>query len=227
METHEYIELSPLFGAASSETSEWLLSILTAQEWPEGKEILAEDDWGNAVYFIVSGWVKIRRRSSGREIAQSVLGRSDFFGEIAILDEPPRDTEAIALSPVRLYTLSAQRFIQTLFKDPQLHHKLLQLSIKRLRQTYARLHVHHHPATVKLARTLVSLAENYGTPTETGMEIFDLAPNDFADLSDISLEETERLLAKWKSKGWLEASETDRRLCVTNLKQLTHLLSSV
>ncbi|HAG79946.1 MAG TPA: transcriptional regulator, partial [Cyanobacteria bacterium UBA12227] len=73
----------------------------------------------------------------------------DFFGEMAILDESPRSTDVIALSQVKLLSVSAQRFIQTLFKDPQLHHRMLQLMVRRLRLTNLRFQRRHQPPAVK------------------------------------------------------------------------------
>ena len=80
------------------------------------RAVVMEDSWGNAIYFVVSGWVKVRRLSDDRAVSMAILGRGAFFGEMAILDESPRSNDVLALSPVRLLSVTAQRFIQTLFK---------------------------------------------------------------------------------------------------------------
>merc|ERR1739838_1190580 len=117
--------------------------------YPSDRLVLMEDAWGNAVYFVVSGWVKVRRRlSPHNSVALAILGRGDFFGEMAILDESARSN------------------------DPQLHHRMLQLMVKRLRQTNVRYQLRHRPPAVKLANTLVELAETYGQTTEKKCEIF-------------------------------------------------------
>ncbi|HBB32688.1 MAG TPA: transcriptional regulator, partial [Cyanobacteria bacterium UBA9273] len=128
MQTKAFSELFPLFNTANPETLEWLLSVGVEHEYPTGRAVLMEDAWGNAVYFIVSGWVKVRRLHGDDAVTLAILGKGDFFGEMAILDESPRSTDVVALSPVKLLSVSAQRFIQTLFKDPQLHHRMLQLA---------------------------------------------------------------------------------------------------
>ena len=64
---------------------------------------------------------------------------------MAILDESPRSSDAIAISQVTLLSVSAQRFIQTLFKDVQLHHRMLQLMVRRLRQTNVRFQLRNRP----------------------------------------------------------------------------------
>jgi len=171
MESTVVSENFPLLNAAETETLDWLLSVAIEQDFQPEEKILDDQSWGNAVYFIVSGWVKARRWYNENPTTLSIRGRGDFFGETAILDEPPRATEIITLSETKVISISAQRFIQTLFQDSQLHHKLLQITVRRVRQMDMRLQLRHHPPVVKLASTLINLAENYGKPTEEGMEI--------------------------------------------------------
>src|SRR4028119_2169799 len=204
MQTKAFSELFPLFNTANPETLEWLLSVVVEHEYPADRAVLMEDAWGNAVYFVVSGWVKVRRLYGENVVTLAILGRGDFFGEMAILDESPRSTDVIALSEVKLLSVSAQRFIQTLFKDPQLHHRLLQLMVRRLRQTNFRLQKRHQPSAVKLANILVSLAENYGQPTQIGTEIYNIPIKDLADVTDISLQDTAKIMDKLNSKGWIK-----------------------
>ncbi|MBD2020082.1 Crp/Fnr family transcriptional regulator [Leptolyngbya sp. FACHB-36] len=227
MQTEAFSELFPLLTAANPETLEWLLSVAVEHEYPANRAVLMEDAWGNAVYFVVSGWVKVRRLSGhGEEVVTlAILGRGDFFGEMAILDESPRSTDVIALSGVKLISISAQRFIQTLFKDPQLHHRMLQLMVRRLRQTNLRFQLRHQPPAVKLANTLVSLGENYGQDSLHGTEIFNIPYKDLADVTDIGVEETTKIMDKLNSKGWIKMDATSQTIHLINLKQLMHLAS--
>lgn len=226
MQTEAFSELFPLFKGANPETLEWLLSVAVKHEYPPDRVVLMEDAWGNAVYFVVSGWVKVRRRpSEEKAIALAIIGRGDFFGEMAILEESPRSNDVIALSPVRLISISAQRFIQTLFKDPQLHHRMLQLMVRRLRQTNLRSQIRHRPPAVKLANTLVELGENYGVKSEKVTEIFNIPYKDLADVTDITIEETSKLMEKLQSKRWLRINTERQTIQLINTKHLTHLAS--
>lgn len=222
-----FSELFPLFNAANPETLEWLLSIAQEHEYPADRAVLMEDAWGNAVFFIVSGWVKVRRLSEKSVLTLAILGRGDFFGEMAILDESPRSTDVIALSSVKLISVSAQRFIQTLFKDHQLHHRMLQLMVKRLRQTNQRFQIRHQPPAVKLASTLVSLGENYGQSTTTGKEIYNIPFQDLADVTDITLEETTKIMEKLIEKNWIKINASEEVIHLLNVKQLAHLAGRV
>ncbi|MBD2579052.1 Crp/Fnr family transcriptional regulator [Oscillatoria sp. FACHB-1406] len=223
METKAFSERFPLFNTVSPETLDWLLSVAVEHDYPAHRAVLMEDSWGNAVYFIVDGWVKVRRLAGESAATLAILGEGDFFGEMAILDESPRSTDVIALSDVELVSISAQRFIQALFKDPQLHHRMLQLMVQRLRQTNIRFQMRNQPPAIKLAKTLVTFAENYGKTTERGAEILNISHSDLADVSDITIDETRKILEKLEAKGWVEIQSAKNILCLVNLKQLTHL----
>lgn len=227
MQTEDFSELFPLFNTVNPETLEWLLSVADEHEYPAGRAVLMEDAWGNAVYFVLSGWVKVRRIVGEDGISLAILGEGDFFGEMAILDESPRSTDVIALSSVRLLSVHAQRFIQTLFKDPQLHHRMLQLMVRRLRQMNIRFQLRHQPPAVKLANCLVSMGENYGQVTETGREIYNIPFKDLADVADIGVEETTKIMEKLDSKGWIKIEPSRQVIHLINLKQLAHLAGKI
>ncbi|NER30037.1 MAG: Crp/Fnr family transcriptional regulator [Symploca sp. SIO1C4] len=201
MQTKAFSKLFPLFNTTNLETLEWLLSVAVKHEYPAGRAVLMEDAWGNAVYFIVSGWVKVRRLSGESTITLAILSQGDFFGEMAILDESPRSTDVVALSTVYLFSISAQHFIQTLFQDSQLHHRMLQLMVQRLRQTNVRFQERHQPPAVKLANTLLSLAQNYGQSTQQGTEIFNIPYQDLANVTDIGVEDTIKIMEKLERAG--------------------------
>lgn len=216
-------ELYPLFQAASPDTVDWLLSVSTHHDYPADRAVVMEDAWGNAVYFIEAGWVKVRRHAEDSSFTLAVLGEGDFFGEMAILDESPRSTDVVAMTAVKLMSISAQRFIQTLFKDPQLHHRLLQIMVQRLRQTNLRFQLRHHPPAVKLANTLTAIQEAYGDPVEDGVELFNIPRKDLGDLADITADEAEKIMAKLTEKGWIVEDRARNVMLLTNTRQLAHL----
>jgi len=223
MQIEAFSQLFPLFNGVNPETLEWLLERVDEHEYPGNRAVLMEDAWGNAVYFIVSGWVKVRRLNGDDATTLAVLGPGDFFGEMAILDESPRSTDVIALAPVKLMSVTAQRFIQTLFKDSQLHHRLLQTMVRRLRQMNWRLQITLQPPHVKLAYTLMELSENYDQSREGDRRIFNFTPEDLAAVSNIKPEEATKLMEKMKQKDWIEVHEEDQCIYLKNWKQLRHL----
>lgn len=227
MQTEIFSNIFPLLSTANPQTLEWLFNVAIDHEYPAGRAVLMEDAWGNAVYFVVSGWVKVRRTCGNDSVALAILGKGDFFGEMAILDESPRSTDVISLSPVKLLSVSRERFIQILFKDPQLHHRMLQLMVRRLRQINQRLQIRSSPPAVKLAHTLVSLGESYGHESNTGKEIFNIPFKDLAEVTEITLEETTKIMHKLHEKGWIKIDNDNNTIHLVNFKQLLNLAGKV
>ncbi|ACB50962.1 probable cyclic nucleotide-binding protein [Crocosphaera subtropica ATCC 51142] len=227
METQAIVELFPLFSAANPETLEWILSVVDEESYGQHEEIIKENDWGKAVYFIVSGWVKVRSRYNHQETVLEILGKGDFFGEMEVLDESLKYIDVIALSDVQLLSISAQRFLQMLFKDPQIHHKMLQLSVRRVRHLYRRFQLHQQTPKIKLIKTLMKLAEAYGKLMEEGAEILQIPDQDLADIADISLDECQQIITQLQQQGCLESDSSRQVLFLTNLKQLNHFAKQI
>ncbi len=227
MEISEVSDLFPLFSTTNTEVIEWLLSVIETEQYAPGEVIIREEDWGKSVCFIVSGWVKLESYMGNQDITLDVRSKSDYFGEIAVLDEPIQATEAIALSAVSLLSLSAQRFLQMLFKDPQLQHKILHLTVKRIRHCYHLSQIAQQSPQLKLIKTLINLAEIYGQSTERGIEIFNIPSPDLADLANIKLEEAQEILIKLQSKGWVEVNSAAQILSLPNLKNLNHFVNQL
>ena len=58
--------------------------------------ILLEESQGETFFIIVSGAVKVTRVSDdGREVILAILGESDFFGEMSLLDGEGRSSFSI------------------------------------------------------------------------------------------------------------------------------------
>jgi CRP/FNR family transcriptional regulator, cyclic AMP receptor protein len=230
LDTTNISDAFPLLSTANAETLELLVSVAVEHEYPAGRAVLMEDAWGNAVYFVVNGWVKVRRHGASDDdaAALAILGRGDFFGEMAVLDESPRSTDVVSMTQVKLLSIPAQQFVKILFNDPNLHHRMLQLMVRRLRQTNYRFQLRDQPPAVKLVHTLVTLADAYGTEATPGVvDIVNLSAQDLADLADISLNEAKKILTKLIEKAWIKPDSAQHLMHIQNMVQMSSLLHQV
>lgn len=223
MPAEAFSELFPLFKAANPETLKALHQGSTFNECPAGRTVLMEDSWGNAIYLVASGWAKVRCQSGHGYVTLAMLGKGDYFGEMAVLDESPRSTDVAALSNVSLVSIPTQLFIQTLFKDPQLHHRMLQLMVQRLRQTHTRFQLRNKAPGIKLVHTLVGLAESYGEQRGSAVEIFNIPESDLAAIADIKLSEVPKILTKLRDRQWLKIDANRDVISLLDMKNLKHL----
>jgi len=226
MEIETLSETFPLFDVADPDLLEWLTTVAVEKEYAPRQKIITEDAWGNAVYFILSGWVKVYQQRDDEILTLDVLGKGGIFGEIAVLDEAPRLTNVIALTKVNILTIPAQRFLQFLFKDAQVHHRMLKMIIKRWRKVNQRLQLSQEAPLVRVANILLNLGETYGSDTSLGLEIFNFSTHEISDLSGVSFEDTAQVLERMTEKGWLQIDKKEQILTLSNHKQISQLIGN-
>jgi CRP-like cAMP-binding protein len=213
-----WAELFPLFSATSAEVLAELQSQATERDFAAGRAVLMEDAWGNAVYFVMSGWLKVRSIVANQESTTlAILGRGSFFGEMAVLDELPRSTDVVSYTEVRVLSLTAGVFTELLMKDGQTALQMLKLMAQRVRRANQYSQLRSQVPAVRVANVLVELALSYGA------QLFLLPPKDMADLAHTGVEEVTKILEKLGDRQWLVIDQEQQTLTLTNLKQLNQL----
>ena len=185
--------------------------------------ILLENDWGSSVYFILKGWVKIRTYNvEGKEVTLNILGKGELFGEMAAVDEAPRSTDVITLTPTEIGNMPAQDFVQLIYTEPLAGVKLSQLMARRLRQVNRRLRLRESDSVSRVADTLMFLAEGQGIHGQTGIEIPKLPHRELSSLSGLARETVTRVLTKLENKGLILRNQ--QTLCIPDLQALDRLI---
>ena len=117
---------------------------------------------------IVDGRIKVTiLGDDGREVILSVLGRGDFFGEMALLDNEPRSATAIAVEDTELLSLHRNDFQSVLTDNRSIMSALIKILTARLRRA------NHQISTLALldvygrvARVIVDTARDEGRAAE-------------------------------------------------------------
>lgn len=175
---------------------------------PKERVILLENDWGGSVYFILEGWAKIRTYNlEGREVTLNILGKGEIFGEMAALDEVPRSTDVITLTPTTIGSIPAQDFIQLIHSEPLAGVHLAQLMAKRLRQVNRRLRLREADAQSRVSDTLLFLVEGQGILKQQGTEIPNLPHRELSSLSGLARETVTRVLTRLEKKGLIRREQ--------------------
>jgi CRP-like cAMP-binding protein len=108
-------------------------------QFEDGEVIFEEDSIGNEMYIIESGKVEISQRIGGRRTTIAVLGRGDFFGEMAMFTGAPRSATASAVGRTTLMSFSMEEMLQRMQTNAQFAVTVLQILINRLRSTTSTL----------------------------------------------------------------------------------------
>ncbi|KPQ34381.1 MAG: cAMP-binding protein [Phormidesmis priestleyi Ana] len=202
---NELIRMTPFFSELTPESAEQAAAQVVTRRHPANQVILLENDWGNSVYFILEGWVKIRTYNlDGKEVTLNILGKGEIFGEMAPLEEIPRSTDVITLVPTVIGSMPAQQFVKLLHTEPLSGLYLARLMAKRLRQVNRRLRLRESDSQSRVADILLFLADGQGTVAGQGMEIPNLPHRELSGLSGLARETVTRVLSKLEKKGLIE-----------------------
>jgi|SRR6478672_10500848 CRP/FNR family cyclic AMP-dependent transcriptional regulator len=216
---------APFFAGLPEGIVDKAIAHVVTRSHPANQVILLENDWGGSVYFILSGWAKIRTYNlDGKEVTLNILGKGELFGEMAALDEVPRSTDVITLAPTTIGSMPAQDFVQLINTEPLAGVRLAQLMAKRLRQVNRRLRLRESDSMSRVADTLLFLAEGQGKKSkEQGTEIPNLPHRELSSLSGLARETVTRVLTKLEKKG-LIVREHDL-LCIPDLSALERIIA--
>ncbi|MDG2991139.1 Crp/Fnr family transcriptional regulator [Candidatus Synechococcus calcipolaris G9] len=214
---------SPFFQDLPAGVLDSALAHVVTRQHPANRVILLENDWGTSVYFILNGWVKIRTYNiDGKEVTLNILGKGELFGEMAPLEEVPRSTDVITLTPTVVANMPATDFVHLVNTEPQAGIRLAKLMARRLRQLNRRLRLRESDSTSRVADILLFLADGQGKQGPSGLEIPNLPHRELSSLSGMARETVTRVLGKLEKKGMIRRDQDS--LCITDIRALENLL---
>ena len=145
-ENHHDLELFlakiPLFSSIPLVQIQEMARQFSCTSYEKGAVICREGEFGDTLFIIRSGVVAISVKAEDNEIFLSELRRGDFFGEMALLSETPRNATARVSLDAMIYSLGRAAFEMLLMT-----HKSLGLYLSRY---YAR-RMAHESSRVDLA----------------------------------------------------------------------------
>jgi len=81
---------------------------LHTQKFPSGHSIIQEGETGDNFYIIESGQAEVYKRGIPKPV--KMLGKGDYFGELALLNDKPRAASVVSSSDIKLAMLGKEGF---------------------------------------------------------------------------------------------------------------------
>ena len=124
----------PLFAMLQEHQLVLLTSVVTRRSFPRGTTIMAAGDATDSLYVVISGRLKvIMSDDEGREVILSMLGASEYFGEMGLIDDSTRSASVIGVEPCELLVLSKRDFRKCLSENFEMALTVMRGLVKRLR----------------------------------------------------------------------------------------------
>ena len=198
------------FGHFSQEDVAALRALAITDQVPRGQEVFHRGDEAARLYWVEQGQVRVVVTSpAGRELVIRQFGSGEVFGEIALFAGTPRTATIVATTDTTIASVDARDLRSLLEERPRMALKLLAVFADRLRLTTDALEDSYFlTMRARLAKMLLSLAEEIGEKTETGLLITEpVSQSLLARLVYATREEVNRELRRWERQGWLRRDD--------------------
>jgi CRP/FNR family cyclic AMP-dependent transcriptional regulator len=135
MDTVSFLSKVPLFQSLNDKQLKQLSTWLVKREYAAGQAIVEQGKGGEGFFIIVSGKAEAtRERVDGTKVVVNQFGPTDYFGELALLDDGIRTATVVATEKVECFVLVRWDFLSKLGTNADMAVKILQELARRFRQ---------------------------------------------------------------------------------------------
>lgn len=121
----------PLFASLEKKALNAVATSAGKKTYKSGEVIAKEGEKALSFFLILDGSVEVRR---GKKVL-ATLGKGQFFGEMALLDEQPRSADVIASVDTTCVLLTSWAFAGVMAGNPSISQVIIKELVRRLRET--------------------------------------------------------------------------------------------
>jgi len=189
--------------------------------YPPTASIIMTEDEEHSFYIISSGKVIVKAIDpSMREKVLAHLEPGDFFGEMSAIDSEPRSADVVAGdSEVEVLVFPQKDFLDLLQNYPSVHLALSREFCRRLRIINHRLSSVSLPASARVARSLITIANEHGKMTKEGLLLPKLTQSEIGKMSDSPRETVNRAFSDLRDGGMIIATES-KQVLIPSIEKL-------
>jgi CRP-like cAMP-binding protein len=226
MSKTDHLRNVPIFTDLTDSDLTKIASNMVPRVYEKGQMILLEESMGETFFIITQGAVKVTRLSAdGREVILAILGESDFFGEMSLLDGEGRSANIVANEYAKVLTLSRSDFLDCLESYPKIAIALLEELAIRLRKSDQQIEsLSLSDSEHRIGITLIRLAGELGTIKQGHVTVKNLPyQQDIANMAGTSRETVSRTLKLLEDKKLVRRK--NRNLTIYNFDAFRRVFS--
>ena len=204
--TEEVLARNPLFKGLETFYINDIIAKGEVRSWPAGSQVIIEGESGDAVYYIISGRVKVTLYGEeGREIVLSILNEGDMFGEMSIIDDKPRSANVEAVKDLECLVVSKSAFIEYLSTHHKVYMRFFAYLTGRLREATRQIGgLALLDVCGRIAHTLIGMAKEGPAAKEKVVTIERPTHEELAAMIGSSREVVSRALKKMTQDGYIK-----------------------
>jgi CRP-like cAMP-binding protein len=142
------------------------------REFPKGHVLFREGEPGKEMFVLQSGKVAISKRVRDVEKVLATLGPGEFFGEMAIISNKPRNATAAVAEDAKVLVIDPKTFEGMIRGNTEIAVRMIKKLSERLSEADGQIEnlLLSDPAS-RVVHHVLQACQNRGRPTEEGIEI--------------------------------------------------------
>jgi CRP-like cAMP-binding protein len=210
-----YLQRFGLLDALGEPARQRLAQSTRMLEVKRGRRVYLPGDPSDQIFLLKTGVIKIAAIGPhDREAILAFLYPGDIFGELALVDNSPRDHLAEAHEDSLLCAINKDVMLRLIRESPELGYRITKLMGLRLKALHTRLgQLLYKSASARIAETLVELGTEHGVRDDRGTIVpFRLSQRELANLVGLTRETVNLVLHELRQEGLVEVDRGRVRL---------------
>lgn len=193
------------FAALPDDLQARLLDAAVMKRAAAGEHVTTRGDDPSGLFAVVDGTVRIAGQSdAGREILHMVVEPPSWFGELAVIDDLPRNQHAIADVDSELLHVPRRAVEVILDAEPRYWRHIALLLAHKFRLAVLALEdVAQVPPRIRLARRLALMIDGYGDHTHPRRTV-ELRQEQLAHMLGVSRQTINQILKDLEAQGLIK-----------------------
>lgn len=142
------------------------------KEFPAGTALFREGEPGKEMFVLQSGRVAITKKVRDVEKVLAILGPGEFFGEMAIISNKPRNASALVQDDAKLLVIDPKTFEGMIRGNSEIAVRMIKKLAERLSEADAQIEnlLLSDPGS-RVIHQILNACQSRGRPMEEGIEI--------------------------------------------------------
>ena len=193
------------------------------KEFPKGTVLFREGETGKEMFVLQAGRVVITKTVRDTEKTLAVLGPGEFFGEMALISNKPRNATAVVEEASRLLVIDPKTFEGMIRGNSEIAVRMIKKLAERLGEADAQIEnlLLTDPSS-RVVHQILQACQTRGRPMEEGVEI-DFNLRELPRLTGVGEPGIRTMLDRMERSGLVEKSGD--RLIVRDTARLADYLN--
>jgi CRP/FNR family cyclic AMP-dependent transcriptional regulator len=176
------------------------------KEFPKGTILFNEGEPGKDMFVLQSGKISISKKVRDVEKVLAVLGPGEFFGEMAIISNKPRNATATVTEDAKLLVIDPKTFEAMIRGNAEIAVRMIKKLAERLSEADAQIEnlLLSDPAS-RVVHQVLQVCQTRGRPMEEGIEV-DFPVRELPRLIGVGEPAIRHMLDRLERAGLIERS---------------------